>query len=373
MGRPNTGALSSYPLELINRIRLLRENYPAWGAQSIRIELAVYYKYALNELPSIASIDRYLKQKGLVKSKAPQRVLPQKKPAPKITRPHQLWELDAQGANLVEGIGYQSMINIKDVYSRVHCMAFPVPVKSRNSKPKAKHYYWSLRLAFEQWGLPRSIRVDKESVFYENTSRSPFPQQLHMWLLSLGVELCFLTKAPPQQNAIIERSHQTMDKQVMIGQSYQSWKQLWQNCQHRRQIMNEKLPNRTLGGKAPLQAFPKAIYSNRSYKVEQEKELIDLKRVYRYLAKCQWFRKVSKVRTLSLGAVIYYLKDAPIQKHVQIRFCNRSKRLIFQDDKERQLGRLPIQNIEMNKIAGLNTKRLSAIKYQLFHRKDCPL
>ncbi len=45
----------------------------------------------------------------------------------------------------------------------------------------------------------------------------------------------------------------------------------------------------------------------RSYRPEWEANLLDLSRVYTYLAKGKWFRKVSEVGTISIGRHIYHL------------------------------------------------------------------
>jgi hypothetical protein len=43
-----------------------------------------------------------------------------------------------------------------------------------------------LRRAFLTVGLPRRITLDHGTVLYENTSASPFPTHLHLWLLADG-------------------------------------------------------------------------------------------------------------------------------------------------------------------------------------------
>ena len=70
-------------------------------------------------------------------------------------------------------------------------MTFPVAVKNKNSQPSTIHYKWTLRLAFIESGLPQSIQVDKDSVFIENSSKSPFPSRMHLWLLGLGHRVMF--------------------------------------------------------------------------------------------------------------------------------------------------------------------------------------
>ena len=299
-GRPRTGAMSTYDASIVSQIKYLRELHPAWGAISIRVELEHEYGFSSSDLPSVPTIDRYLKEQGFIQSKEPKTHLPSSSNCHKAKlRVHQCWEMDAQGAIAINSIGYHALINIKDRKSKVHCMSFPVKRKHSKSQPRTVFYYWALRLAFEEWGLPKQIRVDRDSVFVENTTRSPFPTKLHLWLIGLGIELCFIKRKPPIENAIIERSHQTMEKQIRSSKPYRCWKELFKACEKRRKVLNEKMPNRMLGKQAPLQAFPQAKQSKRNYQVQQEDQLIDFKRIHAYLAKCQWYRKVSNVKTIS--------------------------------------------------------------------------
>jgi len=254
LGRPQKGCLSSFPDQIVKLIKNLREAKPGWGAISIHTELMEEYNYSLDQIPQIAAINRYLKEQGYVKAYQPSGEQPISKKCNKLARsPHDLWEMDAKGSLKVKGIGYQVLINIKDIKSRLYCMTFPVSVANSMTQPSTQHYYWALRFAFLQWGLPKRIQVDKDSVFYENKSKSPFPKLFHLWLVGLGIDLCFITQPPPYKNAVVERSHQTLDRQVVKGQSYQDWKQFFLFCNKRRKILNEKLPSKSLGKKAPLQ------------------------------------------------------------------------------------------------------------------------
>ena len=137
--------------------------------------------------------------------------------------------------------------------------------------------------------------------------------------------------------------------------------------------MNEKLPNRSLGGRAPLEVFPAAKHSCRHYEVAQEKQLLQMSKIYKYLSKCCWYRKVSKAKTISLSGKIYYLKNAQSDEQVQIKFCNRSKKLIFRDAKELFIAKLPIKDFLIQDIMGASTKDLISTKKKLFRLKDFPL
>jgi len=365
--------LSTYPQKLRTLIYKLRAQHEGWGGISILVELELIYGYPKSTLPSEAGVNRYLKEQGFIPVKIPKGSIPSTACITPAKRFHDLWEMDAQGTIAVEDLGYVSMINIKDAKSKAYCMSFPTQVKGKMSQPKTIHYYWTLRLAFEEFGLPRAIQVDRDSVFIDNTSDSPFPSQLHLFLIGLGISLCFIEVSPPAKQAMVERSHQTLHGQVTKGQAYKIWGTLFKKTNQRRKILNEKYPSRSLGKKAPLELHPKAKHSGRFYSVEKEAQLFDLKRVYKYLAKCCWYRKVSKDKTVSFNAKVYYLKNATPNTHLQIKFCNRSKKLIFRDAKELIIAKLPMKTFSKESILKATTEQLISMKKKIFSARKFPL
>lgn len=373
MGRPSIGYLGSYSRQIRNRIKRLRRNNPGWGPISILLELEELYDYKSSDLPSESSVYHFLKQEGLIKEKVPHYPLPTPN-CKKAIRPHDKWEMDAKGTRLVQGIGNQSLIDIKDDYSSVYCMSFPVAVKTRNTQPATIHYKWALRLAFTEFGLPKVIQVDKDSVFIENNTKSPFPKPLHLWLLALGIELCFIDRPPPVENSVVERSHQTFYNQAMKGKTYTNWGAFFKNIFLRRKRLNEKYPSKSLGKKAPLQVFPQAKHSGQSYAIKQEENLLDLDRIHAFLAKGKWHRIVgTSSHTASLGGQTYYVKKMPTNRNVTITFCDQSRLLIFHDVNEQVLRKLPIKGISIDSLLGMPTKELETQFKNLFKAKDFPI
>lgn len=332
IGRPPTGHLGTYSQQIREVVLELRRQHPGWGASSIQDELRQGYPF-LSPVPSIATISRFLKQSGLVKPYERHGTFPKERCSEAQTA-HDLWEMDAQGAVHVSGLGYQSLINIKDSHTRIHCMSFPVAVKHKLCQPRRVHYKWALRLAFEESGLPKAIQVDKDSVFYENTGKSPYPTPFQLWLVALGVKLCHIEEKPPAKQAMVERSHQTIEKQVVTGQEYALWGDLFEYTDQRRQRLNKTLPNRSLGYKAPYQVFPQDIHSGRHYSVETEKKLLNPKLIYPFLSTGIWYRKVSSVKMVSLGGIRYYLKNAIPKTELQITFDLQTEQFVFRNINE---------------------------------------
>jgi transposase InsO family protein/transposase-like protein len=280
MGRPATGSLSTFAEELKEAIFHVRKLHPGWGPATLLVALKMDAYWCDQPLPSRAQIARFLKQAGLTRRYQQHRDLAQP-PRTCLTSPHQEWQMDAQGIMRVEGVGKVSLISIIDVVSRLKAESYP---SLETTNPALADYQLSLRRAFLTYGLPEALTLDHGTVFYDNTTPSPFPTRLHLWLLALGVQVRFTRKRCPTDHAIIERTHQTMTAQALLGQTYTSHTDLWTSLDERREVLNHHLPTRALSHKPPLEAYPGAIHSGRSYLPEWEEELLSLEKVCTYLA-----------------------------------------------------------------------------------------
>src|SRR5262249_2073384 len=133
----------------------------------------------------------------------------------------------------------------------------------------------------------------------------------------------------------------------------------------RRQMFNRHLPSRTLAHKAPLEAYPQAIHSGRSYRPEWEEELLSLEKVYAYLAAGRWFRNVRTNGYFDLGSYRYYLGKRFAHSSVVIGFNPGTLALVCQPEESQDTIEVPIQGITkadlMGELAVLQTLRV----YQL--------
>ena len=80
--------------------------------------------------------------------------------------------------------------------------------------------------------------------------------------------------------------------------------------------------------------------------------LLDLSRVYAYLAKGQWFRQVSKVGTASLGQQIYGLGVLWSGESVEVTFDPEDKHLIFRSADGERTKRLPLKGVSIANLMG---------------------
>ncbi len=348
MGRPATGPLSTFPKQLQETILHLRTLHPGWGPATLLVALKTDACWGNQPLPSRARIAMLLKQAGLTRRYQSHRDLPQP-PRESLSTPHQEWQMDAQGIMQVEGVGKVSLITIVDVVSRLKAESYP---SLETTNPALPDYQLTLRRAFLTYGLPETLTLDHGTVFYDNTTPSPFPTRLHLWLLALGVQVRFTRKRCPTDHAIIERTHQTMTAQALLGQTYPSHCALWAGLDERREVLNQHLPSRALSHRAPLETYPQAIHSGQFYWPEWEEELLSLEKVCSYLAQGRWFRRIRSNGFFGLGSYQYYLGKPFAQRSVAIGFDPDTMILICQLEGSEQTFRLPAQGLTKAELMG---------------------
>lgn len=353
MGRPVRGALSTFSTELRDTLRSWREEHPGWGPDTLYTELAKHPGFDNQKLPVPSSIGRYLQEQELSRQYERHSDLPEsdKKQAKSV---HEVWEMDARGYEYIPDVGVISLINLNDRFSHVRLLSYPCWLGHKRCQRHADtaDYRDVLRLAFTDWGLPQRLQVDRESVFYDNTSNSPFPTRLHLWLLTLGVSLTFGRPNQATDQGMTERSHQLWAAQCLQGQQFDTWQQLYLALRRRRDFLNHDLPCSSLNNQPPLQAFPQAADPQRPYRPEWEEDLLDLTHIYEYLVQGQWFRLVSEVGTFSLGGQVYYLGAQWKRQQLEISFEADSQQLLCHDEAGQLINCLPIQGVSVEALMG---------------------
>jgi hypothetical protein len=339
----------------------MREAHPGWGPLTLLAELKREARFVGLRLPSRSRLAAYLKQTEKVKKYERHQELPEPHRQP-MERPHQEWEVDAQGKIAVAGLGSVSIINILDVFSRVKIDSLPC---LRTTHANTQDYQLVLRRAFVCYGLPEQISLDHDSVFYDNQTASPFPTILHLWLIALGIGVRFIHKTPPIEHARIERYHQTITQQAIVGQTFASPADLQKSLSGRILFLNTDYPSRSLQGQAPLLACPQAKRAPRPYRLEWEKECLDMQRVYDYLARGRWFRMTSSVGTFSLGSQRYNAGTKRARQTLDITFDPQTCQFVCLPEKERQPVRLAAQGLSKETLMGELDPLTTIPAYQL--------
>ena len=361
MGRPPTGALGQFPLEIRDAVREMRENHSGWGPLTIRTELEDNLRFAGMRLPSRSRIAAFLNQEGFTRKYERHSELPQTE-AGDPQRAHEEWEVDAQGVIEVSALGSASIINISDLFSRLKVDSFPC---LDTSHPSTLDYQLVLRRAFVQYGLPERVSLDHDSVFYDNTCASPYPTTLHLWLIALGIEVRFIEKKPPAEHSVIERTHQTVTQQAIAGQAFADGPALQTSLSERLDFLNLRFPSRSLGGQPPLVAYPEAHHSGRPYRPEWEEAMLDMQRLYDYLAQGRWFRRTSSQGQFSLGTHRYGAGKNLSNQTLEITFDPQTREMKCLSEDGSQEIRLPAQRLTKANLTGELGPLIALPAYQL--------
>lgn len=353
MGRPACGALSTFSTELRDTLSYWREGHPGWGPQTLHTELVKHPDFSQQKLPDPSSIGRFLQQQGLSRRYERHSDLPKsgKEGAQAV---HEVWEMDARGYEYIPDVGVITLIDLNDRFSHLRLLSYPCWLGQKRCQRHADtaDYQNVLRLAFTDWGRPQRLQVDRESVFFDNTSKSPFPTRFHLWLLALGVSLTFGRPNQATDQGMTERSHQLWDAQCLQGQQYDTWQDLYLALRRRRDFLNRDLPCSSLDNQPPLQAFPEAAHSHRPYRPEWEAELLDVTRVHEYLTQGRWFRLVSKDGTFSLGGQVYYIGAQCARQQLEITFDADQQQLLCHDEAGQFIKNLAIQSLTIETLMG---------------------
>lgn len=346
MGRPRSGPLGHFAEEMRDAIKDWRNSHSGWGAGTLRVELARDQRFANLPIPSCPRIAAYLKSENLTRPY--QRHTDLSNPAPqKILECHEEWELDAQGVCKVAGVGLVNLINIGDPFSRVRtswaCL--------NRRKAAGPDYQLALRRAFFCFGKPLVISLDHDSAFFDNTTPSPFPSPLHLWLLAMGIEVRFLEHRPPREHAFIERTHQIIHRQAVQGQSATP-ASLQPYLDQRLEFLNRHYPSRSLNGQAPLVAHPQAIHSGREYRPEWEEDTLDMPKVYAYLSRQEWFRQTSSKGQLLLASHRYGLGKDWSKQTIRITFDPNTQEYVCCSPDGQQTERLIASGLTKTDLMG---------------------
>jgi hypothetical protein len=129
--------------------------------------------------------------------------------------------------------------------------------------------------------------------------------------------------------------------------------------------LNHHLHSRVLSHQAPLEAYPHAIHSIRTYRPKWEKELLTLEKVCVYLAQGRWFQSIHSNGFFGLGGYRYYLGKSFAQRNVAIGFDPDGMALICLHEGSEETIRLPSQALTKAELMGELASLQALPNYQL--------
>jgi transposase InsO family protein len=196
--------------ELEQRVVLLRQCYPDWGARKLEVLLG---RQGI-ELPS-STIHRILLRRGLVRDADRHR--------PAVRRfereqPNELWQMDFKGPkNWPKACTALSVI---DDHSR-----YLVALEA-TARPEGQLVRQHLIRAFEECGLPEAMLMDHGIPWWQAQSFAG-ATRLSLWLMRQGIALHFSGIRHPQTQGKVERFHGSMERALnhrgVPAEGHQQW------------------------------------------------------------------------------------------------------------------------------------------------------
>ena len=231
------------------RCELAAAGYDA-GPQTIHHHLSAQ----VAELPSVATIWRILKRKGLITPE------PHKRPRASFIRfeaklPNETWQLDSTPWQLANGSPVE-ILNFLDDKSRVALGSSCFPTL------KALDVVEVFHSASNVFGLPASLLGDNAAVFTGRTRRGKVILELE--LERLGIVFQHSTPYHPQTCGKVERFHQTLKRFLRKQPPAGSLAELQWQLDVFREYYNNRRPHRALGRQTPLAVFNALIKASPS-------------------------------------------------------------------------------------------------------------
>lgn len=365
-GRRPSGMLSHFVPEVAAVALAYKQAHRRWGAGRVLVEMKGDPRLSELALPQRSRLAAFFKE-GCPECVAGRKARPQPQPrAPQVTGVHEMWQLDSQeGIQLHDG-DIATICNIRDPMgaAMIASQTFSVKTELHWRKLAWGEVRWVLRQAFSEWHtLPDGVQTDNELAL-AGSPNDPYPGQLTLWLVGLGIKHRFIRPGCPTDQPHIERNHRTLDDFTFDDQALADRPHLQQALDRERRLYNEQFPTRAsdCAGRPPLLAHPELLHPRRYYQPDLELALFDLQRVYDYLASYTFKRTVNASGQVSLGRRMYSLGQKLVRnqqlKSVLVRFDPAQKVWVFLTETEAELARRPLKGLDVSTLTGLDPASL---------------
>lgn len=204
-----------------------------------------------------------------------------------------------------------------------------------------------MREWFDRWGLPGSIRVDNGSPW---GSKGPFPTDLALWLIGLGIEMIWNPPGQPQKNGVIERSQGT-GKRWSEPARCESATELQQRLNELDTIHRSESP--VYHGRSRREQFPDLTHSKQAYSAKEEPNRWSWNRVAAHLTQYVTPHTVDAGGQVSLYRRNHYVGKAYAGQVVYHSFDPTACEWIFRDERGTQLRTRPADELTANRIRTL--------------------
>jgi hypothetical protein len=165
---------------------------------------------------------------------------------------------------------------------------------------------------FERWGKPGAMRVDNGEPLGDPTAQ--VTPALALWLIAMDVDMIWNKPRCPQQNARVEKMQDTTARWAEVGQAPNT-AVLQQRLDAVLAVQRGFYPVVRLERRTRIAAFPALQCIGRPYQAQD----FDIQRVYAWLSKKIYTRKVSAGGQIKLFGVFYQIGHGRRHKWVEIR------------------------------------------------------
>jgi len=352
-GKPAKGPMSNFSCQLRFACLRLKKQHPGWGADVVRLRMAERLGIDEVELPCTSTIEKYWSQFR------DRLYVQRRKRHPTITikevfvptEPHERWQADFKEQMQIQGLKKKmDVLNIRDEATPVKIGSFVYPA----GKCTGRDMQEALRRSFERWGLCDRLKTDRDKRVRNNNHPHPFPTPFALWLAGLDIAHDLARSA--QDNGCTERFNRTWWERVILGRKINSSEELQQISDEELDWINYKLPSkgRECAGRTPLAAYPQAQKPRRQYSRETELELFSIQRVYEYLSRQFWWRRVSDIGQITISSKPYGVGNKWRRQDVRITFDTQQALFVVEDDQEQFIKFLEPKNLTVAHITGLD-------------------
>jgi putative transposase len=233
----------------LERLRRLRRKLPTWGARKLHHRLGKEPRSA--ELPSVATIGRWLKRWGLAHGRRRRLAGPTvRRPAVRPAyRPNEVWTVDFKGWYRTGEGTRVDPLTVRDLYSRY---GLRVALLHTVSVMETRREFARI---FRKNGLPERIRCDNGTPF---GGRGPTGlTRLSAWWVKLGIEVEFITPGRPCENGAHEQFHRIYKAEVARKPARRRAEQQRRSNAWLRRY-NQERPHEGLGMEVPASRYKKS-------------------------------------------------------------------------------------------------------------------
>ncbi len=355
-GRGRRGILSTFDGVVRFAILRVKKQHPEWGAVVVLDEVARRASVKGCSLPKPAQTAAYFHQFGnrLVGHKRNLRLPPAVSIVPAGENPL-VFQLDMQERLHMDSLGYFNVLQIRAPQwgMTVGCYPHQAGEKRWQRKVSQQEARQDCRMTFEQWGLPDILQTDKDKVL-TSSDETPFPTDFTLWLVGLGIHHKIIQRVT--QNASVERSHRTFDKQALSGVSPDTWTAFLNHVQQEQVRLTERIPSRAKAchGQIPIQAHPEARTPKHAYRRDWEGNLFDMQKVCQYLAGGKWLRSASLKGQFHFADQVYSVGTAHGSQFVTLTFDLETHEFVAHSQTGLSIKRLSADWLTRTRICGLS-------------------